>query len=82
VPTPGKAGTLLTWQGKRASETPDWLAVDGPLEGHLGGEPFTFTMGTPGDDFPLVTRVAVFRKRDPAGGRIRRALHPVMQASG
>jgi formate dehydrogenase assembly factor FdhD len=55
VPTPGKAGTLLTWQGKRPSETPDWLAVDEPLERRLGGEPFTFTLGTPGDDFPLVT---------------------------
>jgi FdhD protein len=51
---PSKADELLRWQGGQATTAPDWLAVEEPLEVHVGDEPFTVTMRTPGDDFSLV----------------------------
>lgn len=44
---------VLRFDGSRHQYRPDLLAVEEPLEIQLGGEPYSVTMRTPGDDVDL-----------------------------
>ena len=65
---------VLRVRGDDAGTRPDTLAVEEPLEIRVGGERFTLTMRTPGDDFELaaghlVSEGTVARAEDVRGIR-------------